>query len=695
MTLSKQNTYYYKRKDCFPLNLNTEQQQAVNTIHGPLLIMAGAGSGKTRTVIERIDEMIRQGISPYHILAITFTNKAARELRERLSPQAQTITASTIHSFCVQLLRKYAIHIGYPTDFPIMDTDDVKTVLGYIKNDIALLIEAAEATHDDPPYGLSSTLFKKLKVASVASTISKMKNEMIAVDDASDWLMQNGYFDYDPQLVENIYRRYEEYNKKEGAMDFDDLLIKTCDLFETAPNVLSLIQDQYQYITVDEYQDTNEIQDKLVNAIASKYRNLCVVGDADQSIYAFRGAKVQNIIQFTNTYPDATVINLDKNYRSRQSILDAANDVINQNPKINNKTRNLHSDITIEHKPTIVHCPTDRDEAQFVAKSIQQLHKQGVDYKDITILYRNNAQSTIFQRIFRQHQIPFVIYNAINFYQRKEIKDMIAYLQLCVNPHINLYLKRVLNKPSRKIGATAISKIEAFGEGMSPKLSLAQALSYADNIAGLQAGTKTGIKAFLDIYKNIDITSTTKPVSDVMKHIINSSGYLHVLSANATDDDSKREYQQAKDLLEEFIMDLQDFDNQTLASNTALSTRIASYLQDIMLQTSTDKADSDEDNVKLMTIHTAKGLEFPNTFVVGCENDNFPSERARSDEEMQEERRLMYVAMTRAQERLVITYADTRMKWGTVNFMTPSLFLSEITPDHAERINYTVGYVKL
>lgn len=695
MTLSKQNTYYYKRKDCFPLNLNTEQQQAVNTIHGPLLIMAGAGSGKTRTVIERIDEMIRQGISPYHILAITFTNKAARELRERLSPQAQTITASTIHSFCVQLLRKYAIHIGYPTDFPIMDTDDVKTVLGYIKNDIALLIEAAEATHDELPYGLSSTLFKKLKVASVASTISKMKNEIVAVDDASDWLMQNGYFDYDPQLVEDIYRRYEKYNKKEGAMDFDDLLIKTCDLFETAPNVLSLIQDQYQYITVDEYQDTNEIQDKLVNAIASKYRNLCVVGDADQSIYAFRGAKVQNIIQFTNTYPDATVINLDKNYRSRQSILDAANDVINQNPKINNKTRNLHSDITIEHKPTIVHCPTDRDEAQFVAKSIQQLHKQGVDYKDITILYRNNAQSTIFQRIFRQHQIPFVIYNAINFYQRKEIKDMIAYLQLCVNPHINLYLKRVLNKPSRKIGATAISKIEAFGEGMSPKLSLAQALSYADNIAGLQAGTKTGIKAFLDIYKNIDITSTTKPVSDVMKHIINSSGYLHVLSANATDDDSKREYQQAKDLLEEFIMDLQDFDNQTLASNTALSTRIASYLQDIMLQTSTDKADSDEDNVKLMTIHTAKGLEFPNTFVVGCENDNFPSERARSDEEMQEERRLMYVAMTRAQERLVITYADTRMKWGTVNFMTPSLFLSEITPDHAERINYTVGYVKL
>lgn len=658
------------------MELNEPQQQAVNYLNGPLLLMAGAGSGKTRTVIERINNMIAHGINPQNILAITFTNKAANELKSRLSPQAKNIEACTIHSLCVKILRKYAKYIGYTQNFAILDTDDSRTVIGYVKEDIIDYIEQYGGDDSLYPYDIRLTdkELKELKPARIHNLISRAKNDQIAPSEYVNWADENN-FTYYPQIVADIYRHYDEYNAHENEMDFDDLLLQTYKLLTTNPDILSILQEKYQYITVDEYQDTNIVQNKIIMMLADKYKNICVVGDPDQSIYMFRGAKVQNIIDFSNIYPDTATINLDQNYRSHQPILDVANDIINNNPKINNKTRHLHTTTKFDPTlPTIITNKTDWQEANTFASIIKDLHdNQHIAYKDIAILYRINRLNTIYQRALMRENIPYVVYNSINFYQRKEVKDVIAYLQLCVNPHTEIYLKRILNKPSRKIGAKTIKALETYAN--EHNMSLAESLAHHNQLK-LPRAAHVSIIQFLDIYNKIRTVPPTTSVYAVTHQLLVDSKYLTSLQ--------DRNDKEALDIVYAFLDDIQQFDNQTTLT-LPIGQRINQYLQNIALLTSTDRTDENEDAVKLMTIHTSKGLEFPVVFLGGCEQAIIPGDDITPDK-FEEERRMMYVGVTRAEEQLYMCYADTRNVFGEMVLNQPSQFLDEIKQDHVNHI---------
>lgn len=658
------------------MELNKSQQQAVNHLNGPILLMAGAGSGKTRTVIERINNMIVHGINPKNILAITFTNKAANELKSRLSSQAKDIEACTIHSLCVKILRKYAKYIGYTKNFAILDTDDSRTILNYVKEDIINYIEQCKEMGEPYPYDyeLTDKELKQLKPAHIQSLISRAKNDQISPSEYQEWAEENNYT-YHPSIVADIYRNYNEYTAHENEMDFDDLLLNTYKLLTTIPNVLTNLQETYQYITVDEYQDTNVVQNKIIMLLADKYKNICVVGDPDQSIYMFRGAKVENIINFSSIYPNAVTINLDQNYRSHQPILDVANDIINNNPKINNKTRYLHTTTKFNPTlPTIIQNKTDWQEGNTIVTIIKNLHdNQHIAYKDIAILYRINRLNTIYQRALMRENIPYVVYNSINFYQRKEVKDVIAYLQLCVNPHTEIYLKRILNKPSRKIGTKTINALETYAQ--EHNMSLAESLAYHNQLK-IPKAAHENIDRFLAIYTAISQLPQTTSVYTVTHKLLTDSKYLSTLEDNKDKD--------ALDIIYAFLDDIQQFDNDS-SSTTPIGNRINQYLQNIALLTSTDRTDENEDAVKLMTIHTSKGLEFPVVFLGGCEQAIIPGDDITPDK-FEEERRMMYVGVTRAEEQLYMCYADTRNVFGEMVLNQPSQFLDEIKQDHVNHI---------
>lgn len=657
------------------INLNRAQQEAVDTLHGPVLIMAGAGSGKTRTLINRIDNLIRHGVKPETILAITFTNKAARELKSRLSLDAANVEASTIHSFCVKILRQYAHVLGYSNNFLILDTSDAQTVIGYAKNDIAdayVAMQYERFPHREP----NAHFILEMKDRTIQSAISKAKNDGIS---AHEYMNYQHRVDEYPEVITAIFKKYEEIKLRENSMDFDDLLVKTCQLLRDNPAILEIVQNTYHYIMVDEYQDVNDIQDELVNLISAKNRNICVVGDPDQSIYKFRGSKVENIIEFNRTYPDTKIIHLDENYRSEQVILDAANDVINNNSKIANKERRLFSSNTSSNDlPMLVHLDTQLDEATYIAKQIKDYIQKGGKYSDIAILYRNNAISKNIDMALRNESIPFEIHGGLSFYQRKEIKDIIAYLTVMINPYSNVPIKRIINVPRRGIGDTTVAEIENYAKTYNPILTIPQVLTgHLDNIK-LPPARREKLNHFTSLYTNIDYNNVGTSIKELIEYFYEQTGYLNYLMG---EDKAEERLDNAK----EFLSDAKKFDEEVDPNSDTLFNRCGMFLQKIALQTNVDKSDESEEKVTLMTLHASKGLEFPFVIIAGCEEGTLPSNLSIRSKDVPEERRLMYVGMTRAEKKLIMTAAKERLLYGNYQSQGLSRFVTEIKPEH---VNY-------
>ena len=640
--------------------LNERQREAAEKIEGALLILAGAGSGKTRTITYRIAHMIKEvGISPYKILAVTFTNKAAKEMKERVEDlvgeEAKRVMISTFHSFGLRLLRVYGDRLGYNSNFTIYDTDDQKRVVKNIMKDLVIKD-------------------KSLKESLVVSIISKLKEDEISPDEYenTEKYNENG------KIIAEIYRRYNSVLKSNNAMDFSDILVNTNRILEI-PDVLNKVQDKFQYIMVDEYQDTNNIQYKIVNKIAKKYGNICVVGDENQSIYGFRGANIQNILNFEKDYPDATVVKLEENYRSTSVILDAANAVIKNNSSARDKK--LWTKKSVGEKITLESCSDGREEASYVVGEIIRGKAKGNKYRDFTILYRTNAQSRMFEEKLLRENIPYKIFGGTQFYQRAEIKDVVAYLSVINNLEDNLNLTRILNVPKRKIGDKTLEKISDFAKENG--LSLFKTLGRVEEISGLSANLKITILNFYKMMMEFIELSEGAGVSELFDTIVKEINYNDYLIANYED------YETRKENIEELKNSIVELEK--VVENLTLR----EYLENISLISATDNLEEEKDYVKLMTIHNSKGLEFPIVFVVGMEEGLFPGSRAEFDSnELEEERRLCYVAITRAEEKLYMTYANSRIMYGNEDWSREaSRFIDEIPKELIEsNISRVVSY---
>lgn len=640
--------------------LNDKQREAASKIEGALLILAGAGSGKTRTITYRIAYMIEElGISPYKILAVTFTNKAAKEMKERVESlvgeDAKRVMISTFHSFGLRLLRVYGDRLGYNSNFTIYDTDDQKKIIKNIMKELVVKD-------------------KNLKEGIVASIISKLKEESISPEEYEtvEKYNENG------KIIAEVYRRYNSVIKNNNAMDFSDILVNTDKLLDI-PDILDKVQDKFRYIMVDEYQDTNNIQYKIVNKIAKKYGNICVVGDENQSIYGFRGANIQNILNFEKDYPTATVVKLEENYRSTSVILDAANSVIRNNSSARDKK--LWTKKTVGEKITVEGCADGREEASFVIGEIIKGKAKGAKYKDFTILYRTNAQSRTFEEKLLRENIPYKIFGGMQFYQRAEIKDIVAYLAVINNIDDNLNLARILNVPKRKIGDKTFEKIEEFAKEQN--LSLFKALGKANDIAGLSANLKVTLLDFYKMMSDFIEISEASSVSELFDTIVKEIKYDDYLIANYEDHETRKE-------------NIEELKNSIVELEKVIETlTLREYLENISLVSATDNLEDEKDYVKLMTIHNSKGLEFPTVFVVGVEEGLFPSNRADFDNnELEEERRLCYVAITRAEDKLYMTYAKSRMMFGNDDwYREPSRFLNEIPKELIEKATTITEYI--
>lgn len=640
--------------------LNERQREAAEKIEGALLILAGAGSGKTRTITYRIAHMVKEvGISPYKILAVTFTNKAAKEMKERVEDlvgeEAKRVMISTFHSFGLRLLRVYGDRLGYNSNFTIYDTDDQKRVVKNIMKDLVIKD-------------------KSLKESLVVSIISKLKEDEISPDEYenTEKYNENG------KIIAEIYRRYNSVLKSNNAMDFSDILVNTNRILEI-PDVLNKVQDKFQYIMVDEYQDTNNIQYKIVNKIAKKYGNICVVGDENQSIYGFRGANIQNILNFEKDYPDATVVKLEENYRSTSVILDAANAVIKNNSSARDKK--LWTKKSVGEKITLESCSDGREEASYVVGEIIRGKAKGNKYRDFTILYRTNAQSRMFEEKLLRENIPYKIFGGTQFYQRAEIKDVVAYLSVINNLEDNLNLTRILNVPKRKIGDKTLEKISDFAKENG--LSLFKTLGRVEEISGLSANLKITILNFYKMMMEFIELSEGAGVSELFDTIVKEINYNDYLIANYED------YETRKENIEELKNSIVELEK--VVENLTLR----EYLENISLISATDNLEEEKDYVKLMTIHNSKGLEFPIVFVVGMEEGLFPGSRTEFDSnELEEERRLCYVAITRAEEKLYMTYANSRIMYGNEDWSREaSRFIDEIPKELIEsNISRVVSY---
>ena len=640
--------------------LNERQREAEEKIEGELLILAGAGSGKTRTITYRIAHMVKEvGISPYKILAVTFTNKAAKEMKERVEDlvgeEAKRVMISTFHSFGLRLLRVYGDRLGYNSNFTIYDTDDQKRVVKNIMKDLVIKD-------------------KSLKESLVVSIISKLKEDEISPDEYenTEKYNENG------KIIAEIYRRYNSVLKSNNAMDFSDILVNTNRILEIS-DVLNKVQDKFQYIMVDEYQDTNNIQYKIVNKIAKKYGNICVVGDENQSIYGFRGANIQNILNFEKDYPDATVVKLEENYRSTSVILDAANAVIKNNSSARDKK--LWTKKSVGEKITLESCSDGREEASYVVGEIIRGKAKGNKYRDFTILYRTNAQSRMFEEKLLRENIPYKIFGGTQFYQRAEIKDVVAYLSVINNLEDNLNLTRILNVPKRKIGDKTLEKISDFAKENG--LSLFKTLGRVEEISGLSANLKITILNFYKMMMEFIELSEGAGVSELFDTIVKEINYNDYLIANYED------YETRKENIEELKNSIVELEK--VVENLTLR----EYLENISLISATDNLEEEKDYVKLMTIHNSKGLEFPIVFVVGMEEGLFPGSRAEFDSnELEEERRLCYVAITRAEEKLYMTYANSRIMYGNEDWSREaSRFIDEIPKELIEsNISRVVSY---
>ncbi|MFR9018640.1 MAG: ATP-dependent helicase [Fusobacterium sp.] len=631
--------------------LNSEQKKAGAKVNGPLLILAGAGSGKTRTITYRIAYMIQElGISPYSILAVTFTNKAAKEMRERvenlIGEDGKRAMISTFHSFGLRLLRVYSKIVGYDSNFTIYDTDDQKKVVKGIMKQLVIKN-------------------KDLTEGKIVLRISKLKEDGISPEEYE----KDHRFEPDVNIIYEVYKRYNQTLKENNGMDFSDILTNTYKLLENG-EVLEKLQEKFKYIMVDEYQDTNNIQYKIINKIAAKYRNICVVGDENQSIYGFRGADIRNILDFEKDYPDAVVIKLEENYRSTKIILDAANEVIKNNKT--SKDKKLWTKKVSGDKIILKPCSDGRDEVNFVIEEIVEMRKDGRRYNDFTILYRTNAQSRLFEEGFLRYNIPYKVFGGMQFYQRAEIKDILAYLSVINNTRDGINLDRIINVPKRKIGDKTIEKIKNYAEEKG--LSIYDSLKEAENISGLSSAVTEKLKEFSNMMTELEELSFELPVSELFDEVIKKAGYFSYLNSSYDDAESRIENVEE---LKNSIIELENVvDNLTLRE----------YLENVSLVSATDDLDSEREYVKLMTIHNAKGLEFPVVFLVGMEDEIFPNTTKVmiDNESLEEERRICYVAITRAEEKLYISHAAMRYMYGQMDYRTRSRFVDEIPAELLE-----------
>ncbi|MDD7048359.1 MAG: DNA helicase PcrA [Lachnospiraceae bacterium] len=634
--------------------LNPQQREAVQHTEGPLLILAGAGSGKTRVLTCRIAYLIEHcGVRPWNIMAITFTNKAAGEMRERVDGLvgmgSEAIWVSTFHSSCCRILRRYIDRIGYDNSFTIYDTDDSRQVMKAVIKELEL----------NP---------KIYKEKALLGKISAAKNNLVSPDemeaDASRW---------EEKQTARAYRAYQKRLKKNNALDFDDLLVLAVELFEKAPDVLESYQERFRYILIDEYQDTNTVQFRFVKLLAEKYRNICVVGDDDQSIYKFRGANIMNILNFEKSFPGAKVIKLEQNYRSTQSILDAANEVISNNS--GRKEKKLWTDNGQGTRVRFREFQTGYDEAEFVAGEIaKKVREENRSYRDYAVLYRTNAQSRLFEEKMIAADIPYKLVGGVNFYSRREIKDMLAYLKTVDNGLDDLAVQRIVNVPKRGVGATSLARVQNYA--LENGISFYEALQDADRIPGL-GRSLNGIRKFTTLIGRLRAAGREYlNVREILEMIISETGYVAELEEEGTDEDKAR-----IENINELVSKTADYMEQ--AENPSLS----EFLQQVSLVADIDSVDPDGDYVLLMTLHSAKGLEFDYVYMTGMEENTFPSYMAVSgedSEELEEERRLCYVGITRARKELTMTAAQMRMVRGEPQFLRASRFVREIPRDLIE-----------
>ena len=636
-------------------HMNNMQQQAVFCTEGPLLILAGAGSGKTTVLVNRIAYILQSELcKPWQILAITFTNKAAGELKERICnavPEGGSdIWAATFHSTCARILRRYGDRIGFTSHFTVYGTDDQKKLVKDILKQL---------NYDE----------KMLPVKRVLNEISKAKDEMLT---PQEMLKRAGY-DNLKQSVAKVYEIYQSRLKTADAMDFDDMLCKTVELFQKCPDILEFYQNQFKYIMVDEYQDTNKVQYKFVSMLAAKYGNICVVGDDDQSIYKFRGATIENILSFENTFKGAKMIRLEQNYRSTQNILNAANGVISNNTMRKGKT--LWTENAVGDKIEVHTSDSERDEAQFIAKTILEGVADGRKFSDFAILYRMNAQSNSIEQALSRSGIPHRVIGGRRFYDREEIRDMVAYLQVINNPHDDVRLGRIINVPKRGIGATTLEKASEIAAGLGE--SIYSVIKDADVYPQLsRAATK--LKSFVALIDGLMEAEQSGDYSlaELYNLILEHTDYEKYLKTEKDNPDVRIE--NIEELSSNIIKFEEDYAEEASLSN---------FLEEISLQTDIDNYDAEADSSVMMTLHSAKGLEFPVVFIAGLEEGVFPSiATMMNPDELNEERRLAYVGITRAKEKLYITKAKSRMLMGHTSYNKVSRFVNEIPP---ELLNYT------
>lgn len=630
--------------------LNKEQLEAVLHNEGPLLILAGAGSGKTRVLTYRISHLIAQGVNPWNILAITFTNKAAAEMRERANKLVgfggESVWVSTFHSTCVRILRRHIDCIGFETNFTIYDTDDSKSVI----KDVCKRLD------------INTKVFKE---RALLSAISSAKNEMVTPEEFA----KNAFGDYGQEQIAKVYKAYQNQLCQNNALDFDDLLLKTVELFQRTPQVLDYYQERFRYIMIDEYQDTNRVQFEFVRLLASKYRNLCVVGDDDQSIYKFRGADIGNILSFERYYPDARVIKLEQNYRSTGNILNAANGVIANN--VGRKAKRLWTESEDGEKLILQQFENAYEEAEYIVGDLRAKVREGFyDYKDFAILYRTNAQSRLFEEKLLLSNTPYKIIGGVNFYARKEIKDLLAYLKTVDNGRDDLAVKRIINVPRRGIGNTTIARIEAYA--LENEISFYGALLEAENVPGV-GRSLSPINDFVNPIQVLRSKLEYVSVAEILEEIIEVTGYVRELEAENTDE-AKARMENIDELFSKIASYEQSADTPTLSG----------FLQEVALVADIDTLEDDQNYVVLMTLHSAKGLEFSNVYLTGMEEGLFPSFMSFAGEDpsdLEEERRLCYVGITRAQKHLTLTCAKARMQRGETQYNQPSRFLKEVPPN--------------
>ena len=632
--------------------LNAEQREAVFHTEGPLLILAGAGSGKTRVLTHRIAYLIEEkGINPWNILAITFTNKAAGEMRERVDDivgfGSESIWVSTFHSTCVRILRRHIDRLGYDNNFTIYDSDDQKTLM----KDVCKLLQIDTKTYRE---------------RTILSAISSAKDEMITPEEYE----LNAYGDFSKKKIAEAYKEYERQLKANNALDFDDLLVKTVQLFQTQPEILEYYQDRFRYIMVDEYQDTNTVQFKLISLLAAKYKNLCVVGDDDQSIYKFRGANIQNILSFEKEFEHTKVIKLEQNYRSTSTILDAANAVIKNN--VGRKAKSLWTENGEGEKIQFRQFDTAYDEAEYIVGDIRERVDNGkAAYCDHAVLYRTNAQSRLFEEKMITANIPYKIVGGVNFYARKEIKDLLAYLKTIDNGKDDLAVRRIINVPKRGIGLTTVNRITEAAQQRG--ISFYEALCSADLVPGLGRSISK-LESFAAMIEYFRKEAEHLSITELMKEILTETGYVEELKAEGEEEAEVR------------LQNIDEFLNKIAAYEESCEEELptlSGFLEEVALVADIDSLDEESDYVVLMTLHSAKGLEFPYVYLAGMEDGIFPSYMtitADDPTELEEERRLCYVGITRAKKELAMTCARRRMIRGETQYNKMSRFLKEVPP---------------